>query len=47
MTISDFMKMTEISHKRVEGTVRKEEMAHYEQFLLFAQCFQKTCTADM
>ena len=23
----------------------KGEIAHYEQFLLFPQCFQKTCTA--
>ena len=22
------------------------ENTHYEQFLLFPQCFQKTCTAD-
>ena len=32
---------------RVENTVGKGEIAHYEQFLLFPQCFQKTCTADM
>ena len=32
--------------KRVENTVGKGENAHYEQFLLFPQCFQKTCTAD-
>ena len=32
--------------KRVENTVGKGEIAHYEQFLLFPQCFQKTCTAD-
>ena len=25
----------------------KGEIARYEQFLLFPQCFQKTCTADM
>ena len=24
----------------------KGEIAHYEQFLHFPQCFQKTCTAD-
>ena len=24
----------------------KRRNAHYEQFLLFPQCFQKTCTAD-
>ena len=27
--------------KRVENTVGKEEIARYEQFLLFPQCFQK------
>ena len=32
--------------KRLENTVGKGEIAHYEQFLLFPQCFQKTCTAD-
>ena len=31
---------------RVENTVGKGEIARYEQFLLFPQCFQKTCTAD-
>ena len=29
--------------KRVENTVGKGEIAHYEQFLLFPQCFQKLC----
>ena len=29
--------------KRVENTVGKGEVARYEQFLLFPQCFQKTC----
>ena len=33
--------------KRVKNTVEKEEIAHYQQFLLFPQCFQKACTADM
>ena len=28
--------------KLVENTVEKGEIAHYEQFLLFPQCFQKT-----
>ena len=28
-------------YKRVENTVGKGEIAHYEQFLLFPQCFQK------
>ena len=32
--------------KLVENTVRKGEIAHYEQFLLFPQCFQMTYTAD-
>ena len=26
----------------VENIAGKEEIAHYEQFLLFPQCFQKT-----
>ena len=29
--------------KRVENTVRKGEIARYEQFLLYPQCFQKDC----
>ena len=29
--------------KQVENTVRKGEIAHYEQCLLFPQCFQKAC----
>ena len=29
--------------KRVENTVGKGEIARYEQFLLFPQCFQKAC----
>ena len=32
--------------KWVESTVGKGEIAHYEQFLLFPQCFQKTFTAE-
>ena len=32
--------------ERVENTVGKGEIARYEQFLLFPQCFQKTCTTD-
>ena len=35
-----------ISSERAENTVGKGEIARYEQFLLFPQCFQKTCTAD-
>ena len=33
--------------KWVENTVGKGEIARFEQFLLFPQCFQKTCFADM
>ena len=29
--------------KQVENTVEKGEIARYEQFLLFPQCFQKSC----
>ena len=29
--------------KRVENIVGKGEVARYEQFFLFPQCFQKTC----
>ena len=32
--------------KRVENTVGKEEIACYEQFLLFPIAFFKACTAD-
>ena len=45
----DNFKFNENSRKfsiRVENTVGKEEIARYEQFLLFPQCFQKTCTAN-
>ena len=30
--------------KQVENTVGKGEIACYEQFLLFPQCFQKACS---
>ena len=33
--------------KRVENNVGKGEIASYEQFLLFPQCFQKTCNQFM
>ena len=32
--------------KWVENTVEKGEIALFGQFLLFPQCFQKTCKAD-
>ena len=33
--------------KRVENNVGKGQIAPYQQFLLFPQCFQKTYTPDM
>ena len=36
-------KMIVSSFDRVENIVEKGEIAHYEQFLLFPQCFQKAC----
>ena len=41
------MEITGSSEKRVENTVGKGEIARYEQVLLFPQCFQKTCAADL
>ena len=35
------------SFKSVENTLGKGEIARYEQFLPFPQCFQNTCTLDM
>ena len=32
--------------KRVENTMGKGEIPRYEEFLLFLQCFRKTCSAD-
>ena len=32
--------------KPVENTAGKREIARYEQFLLFSQCFENTRTAD-
>ena len=31
----------------VDNDAGKGEIAHHEQFLLFPQCFQTTCTADI
>ena len=39
--------MADYSPKRVENTAGKKEIARYKQFLLFPQCFQRSCTADM
>ena len=32
--------------KRIENIVDKEEIAHWEQFLFFPLCLQKTCAID-
>ena len=37
------MKMEESYPNSLENTVGKGEIARYEQFLLFPQCFQKAC----
>ena len=42
----NLMKMAQNSSKWIENIVGKREIARYEQFLLFPQCFQKVCTAD-
>ena len=46
---NDDFKFEEIGRKFskwLENTVRIGEITRYKQFLLFPQCFQKTCTAD-
>ena len=40
-TILDLVKILESFSKWVENTVGEGEIARYEQFLLFPQCFQK------
>ena len=45
--ILNLTKWQKVFQKSFENTMGKGEIAHYEQFLLFPQCFQKTCTADM
>ena len=46
MKISNSMNMAESFPNELRNTVGKGEIARHEQFLLFPQCFQKTCTAD-
>ena len=46
MTISKFNDYDRKFSNSEENTVGKGEIAHYEQFPLFPQCFQKICTAD-
>ena len=41
------MQMAESSPKGAENIAGKGDIARYEQFLLFPQCFQKTFTTDM
>ena len=45
--LSNLINMAESYPKFLENTVGKEEIAHYEQFLLFPLCFQKTCKVVM
>ena len=45
-SVDDNFKFDENSRKFfkwVENTVGKGEIAYYEQFLLYTQCFQKVC----
>ena len=42
----EFDKYSRKFSKRVENTVEKGEIACFEQFLPFPQCFLKTCIAD-
>ena len=39
--------MPETSPNGIENTAEKGKIVRYEQFFLFPQRFQKTCTADM
>ena len=41
MTISNQQKWKKVI--QTENTVGKGEIGHYDQFLLFPQCFQKAC----
>ena len=41
-----FITIAESSPNGYKTLWEKGEIARYEQFLLFTQCFQKTCTAD-
>ena len=46
---ADNFKLDENGRKfsqQIENNVGNGEIARYEQFLLFPQCFQKTYTAD-
>ena len=41
------MKMEKKFSKRVENTLEKGEIARYDEFLPFPQCFKKTYSAGM
>ena len=41
------MQMAENSPNGVDNTAWKGVIACYEQFLLFPECFQMTCTEDI
>ena len=45
-TMSNLKKMTKNHPNWVENTEGKGAIAHYEQFLLFPQCFQKAYTIN-
>ena len=34
-------------YKRIENTLGKGEIARFDQFLIFLQCFRHICNADM
>ena len=48
--LNEFRKLNNSVHDlfifKILLTVEKGEIARYEQFLLFLQCFLKTCNAD-
>ena len=46
MTILNFDENAIKFSKRIENAMGKGEIARYEQFLVFQQCFQKSYTAD-
>ena len=46
MTILDMLKMAESFLKGWKTLWENGEIARFEQFLLFPQYFQTTCTAD-
>ena len=47
MTILKWMKMVKSSSKRLQNTVGKGEIAHYELFLILPQCFHNIFTTNM